>query len=194
MTGSAKKPMQLELGLRSLKFGFESHEARAIRRTSSMTDARRGKPVRVDSGVKVFCQPSIAPDPREEPLDDPALRVNSKASLIDFIAQPAQTRQLLARSGSDAFRPQVRGTYSAEKKYRCLDIVTRDGSSFIARRDFPGACPGEGWQLLVGAASASGPQGPQGEKGKSVVGPPGKLQSSNRGARTVFYQGDVVAY
>jgi hypothetical protein len=59
--------------------------------------------------------------------------------------------QLLARGGSDAFRPQVRGTYSAEKKYRCLDIVARDGSSFIARRDFPGACSGEDWQLLAGA-------------------------------------------
>lgn len=49
--------------------------------------------------------------------------------------------QLLARGGSDAFRPQVRGTYSAEKNYHCLNIVTRDGSSFIAcRRGLAVAC------------------------------------------------------
>jgi chitodextrinase len=101
--------------------------------------------------------------------------------------------QLLARGGSDAFRPQVPGTHGAEKKYRCLDIVARDGSSFIARRDFPGVCPGEDWQLLAGAGR-SGPQGPQGEKGESVVGPPGKLPAVKRWQpETVFYQGDVVA-
>ena len=80
------------------------------------------------------------------------------------------------------------------KKYHCLDIVTRDGSSFIARRDFPGACPGEDWQLLAGAGP-SGPQGPQGEKGESVVGPPGKLPIVQPWrSETVFYQGDVVTY
>jgi hypothetical protein len=36
---------------------------------------------------KSFCQPSIAPDPREEPLDDPAPRVNSEADLIRVLAQ-----------------------------------------------------------------------------------------------------------
>ena len=102
--------------------------------------------------------------------------------------------QLLARGGSDAFRPQVRGSYSAEKKYHYLDIVTRDGSSFIARCDLPGVCPGEDWQLLAGAGP-SGPQGPPGEKGVSVAGPPGKLPIVQQlRAETVFYQGDVVTY
>jgi hypothetical protein len=99
--------------------------------------------------------------------------------------------QLLARGGSDAFRPQLRGTYSAENKYRCLDIVARDGSSFIARRDCSGACPGEDRQLLAGAGP-SGPQGPQGEKGES--GPSGNLPLVKPWrAEIVFYQGDVVA-
>ena len=40
----------------------------------------------VDGGLEVFCQPSIAPDPREEPLDDPAPRVNGEADLIGVLA------------------------------------------------------------------------------------------------------------
>jgi hypothetical protein len=90
--------------------------------------------------------------------------------------------QLLARGGSDAFRPQVRGTYSAEKKYHCLDIVTRDGSSFIARCDLPGACPGEDWQLLAGA-DPSGPRAHRERKANPLSGRLASCQSSNRGAR-----------
>jgi hypothetical protein len=30
-----------------------------------------------------------------------------------------------------------------------LDIVTFDKSSFIARHDEPGPCPGDGWQLIA---------------------------------------------
>jgi hypothetical protein len=37
---------------------------------------------RVDGGLEVLRQPSIAPDPCKEPLDDPAPRVNSEADLI----------------------------------------------------------------------------------------------------------------
>ena len=40
----------------------------------------------VDGSLEVFCQPPIAPDPREEPLDDPSPRVNGKADLIGVLA------------------------------------------------------------------------------------------------------------
>ena len=47
---------------------------------------RRGRRVRSHNSFEVLCQPSIAPDPREEPLHDPAPRVNSEADLIgDFL-------------------------------------------------------------------------------------------------------------
>jgi hypothetical protein len=36
--------------------------------------------------LKSFCQPSIAPNPCEEPLDDPAPRVNGEADLIGVLA------------------------------------------------------------------------------------------------------------
>src|SRR6185312_3815677 len=39
----------------------------------------------VDGGLEVLCQPSIAPNPCEKPLDDPAPRVNSEADLIGVL-------------------------------------------------------------------------------------------------------------
>ena len=41
-------------------------------------------------------------------------------------------------------------------------MVVLGGSSFVAKRDDPGACPGEGWQLMA----SKGSRGPQGEKGE----------------------------
>ncbi|MEO3475776.1 hypothetical protein AAFN86_28250 [Roseomonas sp. CAU 1739] len=43
----------------------------------------------------------------------------------------------------------VRGTWSDAETYRMGDIAMLNGGSFIARRDAPGPCPGEGWQLLA---------------------------------------------
>jgi hypothetical protein len=79
----------------------------------------------------------------------------------------------LALPGRDAITPQVRGTYKLGEQYNKLDICAMNGSSFIARRDAPGECPGPDWQLLVsrgktgdkGQPSPRGPQGERGEKG-----------------------------
>lgn len=43
----------------------------------------------------------------------------------------------------------LRGTYAADASYSALDVVALDGGSFAAKRDKPGPCPGDGWQLLV---------------------------------------------
>jgi hypothetical protein len=59
-----------------------------------------------------------------------------------------------------------------------LDVVTRDSSSFIATRDNPGKCPGEGWQMLAcggkrgpaGDKGERGERGPKGERGDNGVG------------------------
>src|SRR6478735_6969619 len=40
----------------------------------------------VDGSLEVFCQPSIAPDPGEEPPDDPTPRVDGEADLIGVLA------------------------------------------------------------------------------------------------------------
>jgi hypothetical protein len=67
----------------------------------------------------------------------------------------------VARAGRDAITPNFRGGFNAYKKYRRLDVVEFDGSSFIALRDAPGTPGGDGWQVL----SRSGRRGPVGESG-----------------------------
>jgi hypothetical protein len=72
------------------------------------------------------------------------------------------------RDGCDGRTPKVCGTYDVRKSYARLDIVACDGASFIARRDDPGPCPRDGWQMLAsrGKAGDKGQPGPRGEKGE----------------------------
>jgi hypothetical protein len=51
----------------------------------------------------------------------------------------------------------ITGTYDAGKTYKRLDVATLNSSWFIARRDDPGLCPGDGWQ--VGPVGKKGPKG-----------------------------------
>lgn len=69
--------------------------------------------------------------------------------------------------------PNVCGTYTVDETYRKLDIVAFDGAAFIAKRDNPGICPGDGWQLISrqgkvgrrGEKGATGERGPKGNEG-----------------------------
>jgi hypothetical protein len=65
----------------------------------------------------------------------------------------------------------VRGTYSSDAEYRCLDVAMVDGSSFVALKDYPGPCPGSDWQLLCSRGSR-GERGLKGERG--LIGPRGE--------------------
>src|SRR5215813_7490483 len=71
------------------------------------------------------------------------------------------------RDGCDGRTPNVCGRFDAYEKYQRLDVVVYEGASYIARRDDPGICPGDGWQLLSGKGSrgSRGEAGPRGEKG-----------------------------
>lgn len=42
---------------------------------------------------------------------------------------------------------RLRGTYDPASQYDELDVVVIKGSSFVAKRNDPGDCPGDGWQL-----------------------------------------------
>jgi hypothetical protein len=66
-----------------------------------------------------------------------------------------------------ALAMRVRGTFAPNVNYACGDIVARDGATFIARRDNPGSCPGEGWQLMA-RQGARGVAGPRGERGRDA--------------------------
>lgn len=74
------------------------------------------------------------------------------------------------RNGEDGRSFEVRGTWLDVGTYRKMDVVALNGASFVAKRDDPGPCPGEGWQLL----SAQGKRGQTGEKGeRGIQGPRG---------------------
>lgn len=71
----------------------------------------------------------------------------------------------LAKAGADGRDGRsftIRGTWSDAGEYQALDVVALGGASFAARCDDPGACPGEGWQLIA----AQGKRGNPGEKGR----------------------------
>lgn len=85
---------------------------------------------------------------------------------------PGEDWICLAEAGAAARSFNVRGTWSEAETYHALDVVALNGASFAARRDDPGACPGEGWQLIA----AQGKQGKPGERGRGERGergPPG---------------------
>jgi len=78
----------------------------------------------------------------------------------------------LATAGRDGNGITVRGTFNETAEYRRLDVVARNGGSFVALKDVPGPCPGAGWQLLAsqgkrGVAGERGERGQQGNPGLS---------------------------
>jgi hypothetical protein len=85
------------------------------------------------------------------------------------------------RDGKDALNFRIEGTYDPDAKYRRLSIVMLNGSSFVARHDDPGPCPGGGWQLFT-SVGKRGQQGPKGERGER--GPTGPLAIAPRIAGT----------
>lgn len=70
--------------------------------------------------------------------------------------------------GNDGRSFAIRGTYDAGATYEALDVVARDGASFAAKRDNPGPCPGDGWQLIAQQGKAGRP-GERGEPGRPGI-------------------------
>src|SRR5215813_8213266 len=71
-----------------------------------------------------------------------------------------------------ALATRVRGTYQVGINYVRGDMVALDGGSFVARRDNPGKCPGDGSQLMAkqGQRGIAGPAGPRGPMGATITG------------------------
>jgi hypothetical protein len=69
------------------------------------------------------------------------------------------------KHGSDGRSFRIRGTYNEQAEYQALDVVALNGSSFVAKTDSPGLCPGDGWQLIA-SAGRPGKPGPRGERGE----------------------------
>ena len=67
----------------------------------------------------------------------------------------------------------MRGTFDETAEYRRLDVVARNGGSFVAVKDKPGPCPSSGWQLIAsqgkrGTAGEKGERGPRGESSATI--------------------------
>lgn len=62
---------------------------------------------------------------------------------------PHEDWLLIAAAGRDGRSMTIRGTWSETEAYQRLDVVALNGASFAARRDAPGPCPGEGWQMIA---------------------------------------------
>ena len=84
----------------------------------------------------------------------------------------------LALAGRNAASPVVRGTFDLAQHYDALNIVALNGSSFMAKCDDPGECPGDGWQLIAscGRAGKPGPKGDRGERGERGAAGPSVLR------------------
>lgn len=86
----------------------------------------------------------------------------------DWILIAAQGEAGVA--GADAREHDYRGTYDPAAAYERLNVVALNGASFVAKKNDPGPCPGEGWQLVA----AQGKRGQQGERGeRGLRGDPG---------------------
>jgi hypothetical protein len=71
------------------------------------------------------------------------------------------------RDGADGRSFDHAGLYDPEKNYSALQVVQSNGASFVAKRDNPGECPGDGWALLAsqGKTGKPGPKGDPGARG-----------------------------
>jgi hypothetical protein len=81
----------------------------------------------------------------------------------------------LAVRGQDGRSIEIRGTYNPETDYSRLDVVARNGGSFVALKDGAGECPGPDWQQWAGQGKTGKPgdpgkKGDRGSDGASVVG------------------------
>lgn len=86
-------------------------------------------------------------------------------------APPYQDWICLARSGRDGMDGasfKVCGTWDINKQYGALNVAILNGGAFVAKKDNPGPCPGDDWQIMAsqGKQGKPGEKGPKGDKGE----------------------------
>jgi hypothetical protein len=106
-----------------------------------------------------------------------ALLLDERKSIDNFLTEVVALlqREILAQTKAlldQALAMRVRGTFQSGTDYVRGDVVVLDGGSFLARKDNPGKCPGDGWQLMAkqGQRGVAGPRGEKGEPGKTISG------------------------
>ena len=98
-----------------------------------------------------------------------SLIMQERDYFVDLLTQVVAQLQREIRDETKALLDQalatrVRGTFQPGTNYVRGDMVALDGGSFIARKDNPGKCPGDGWQLMAkqGQRGIAGPEGKRG--------------------------------
>lgn len=122
-------------------------------------------------------------------LEDAVASTDDLGPLADIITDPdyleeIQNAYITAKNNLDALMTQFspKGEYNPSTAYKALNIVSQNGSSYVAIQDTQGNPPTNTtyWQLLSqrgeqGAQGIQGPAGPQGEQGPvGPQGPPGE--------------------
>ena len=95
---------------------------------------------------------------------------NERALLTEVVATLQRDFQTTVKAAIEtALARRIRGTHDPKAQYLANDICAKDGGTFIARRNNPGPCPGEGWQLMArqGTRGIAGERGPPGREIKS---------------------------
>lgn len=105
-------------------------------------------------------------------------------------APPHDDWTCIVRRGEDGKAPdgiEVKGTYAPDEDYGRLNIVALNGAAFMARRDAPGPCPGEGWQMIAmqGKQGKPGQPGQPGKPGLAVTASITGAQVSDQGLLTL---------
>jgi hypothetical protein len=74
-------------------------------------------------------------------------------------------------NGRDAPVGEVYGRYEPGRAYKRFDLVSHHGGEWRAKRDDPGALPGDGWALsaVQGKKGDPGPRGMAGSAGPQIV-------------------------
>jgi len=76
----------------------------------------------------------------------------------------------IAAAGVEGKGYTSKGTWKADAEYQARDVVMLKGSTFAARIDNPGTCPGDGWHLWASRGSkGEGQKGDKGDAGASIV-------------------------
>jgi hypothetical protein len=150
------------------------HVAQAMAQIRQPADGAKGE--QGDPGCLPMVQPYIPGKIyyRGDAVADSTGTFQAKRDTAKAPSLESEEWACIARSGEDgndgapAREFQVCGSYDPKRSYRKLSLVTWNGSTFVARRDDPGDCPGDGWQLLAsrGKAGNKGLPGPRGEKGE----------------------------
>lgn len=122
-------------------------------------------------------------------LEDAVASTDDLGPLADIITDPEyleeiQNAYITAKNNLDALMEQFspKGEYDPDTAYKALNIVSQNGSSYVAIQDTQGNPPTDTtyWQLLAqrgeqGKQGIQGPAGPQGEQGPvGPQGPPGE--------------------